>query len=352
MDRREFVKAAAYTTAGAIAGPTLAKSAGSMFATPALAAPTGGTLLGCSAQEYSGQSREQLITYLQGLITEPFDTVQNRFGWSTSLVNSYSRWIVESGRTPILSWSTHDSKGDVTWRAVAAGAQDARIRAEARELAATDWAGFFCFHKEPEDEPELGNAADWRAAADHVYDLFHQEGVTKFAFVPVLMAATYNRGQADAWLPANYELLGVDGYNRNVSGRWRSFETILQPARQKAASVGKQFYVMETGCVEGTAGRKGDWYREMAATAEAWPELRGISYNHEAGHTGNDANMNYRVDTSAAAIEGFRDMASAAAFAGAASECLVPRQLSVQRLRDKLRDQRATTRRLRERLNA
>jgi hypothetical protein len=184
-----------------------------------------------------------------------------------------------------------------------------------------------------------------------VYNLFHEEGATKFEFVPVLMAATYNRGQADAWLPVNYDLLGVDGYNRNVSGRWRSFETVLQPARQKASSVGKQFYVMETGCVEGTSGRKGDWFREMAATAEAWPELRGISYNHEEGHTGNDGGMNYRVDTSATAIEGFREMASAAAFTGEGDACAVPSQATIQNLRDKLQDQRAATHRLRERLS-
>jgi hypothetical protein len=327
VDRREFVKAAAFTTAGAIVGPTLAKSVGSMLGTPALAAPAGGTLMGCSAQQYAGKSREQLITYLQGLAAEPFDTVHNRFQWPTSLVNSYSRWIVETGRTPILSWFTRGNGGNIQWRSIANGAQDVRIRSEARALAAAGWPAFFCFHKEPENEPALGNAADWRDAHDRIYELFQQEGATNVAFVPVLMAPTFGGsfGGAAAWLPARYDLIGVDGYNRNVGGRWRSFDTIFKPARQVATNLSKQFYVIELGCVEGTAGRKGDWLRATAATAEAWPELRGVSYNHEAGNTNNDVGMNYRVDTSTTSIQGFRDMTGAPAFAGDAGSTTVQR---------------------------
>jgi hypothetical protein len=108
VDRRDFLKAAAFTTAGAVVGPTLLQRASGMFASPALAA-TGGTLFGCSAQEYAGKSREQLITYLQDLASVPFDTVHNRFPWQTSLVNGYSNWIVSTGHTPILSWFTRGS---------------------------------------------------------------------------------------------------------------------------------------------------------------------------------------------------------------------------------------------------
>ena len=370
MDRRDFLKAAAFTTAGAMMGPTVLQRAGSMLASPALAAP-GGTLFGFSAQEYEGQSREQLITYLEDLGGVPLDTVHNRFPWQTSLVNKYSKWIVQTGRTPILSWFTRGT-GGVSWRPIAEGVHDARIRHEAQSIAAAGWPAYFCFHKEPEDEPSLGTASDWRAAHDRVYELFQQEGATNVTFVACLMASTFkgSAGGSAAWLPPRYDVLGVDGYNRNVGGNWRSFETIFRPSLQVARDRSKPLYVIELGCVEGASGRKGDWMRDAAATTASWPELIGVSYNHEAGQTGKDADMNYRVDTSAAAIQGFRDMVHHAAFAGESgggtgggdtrdgdASCEVPRRKlrnrreQVRELQAKLERQRRKTRRLRERLN-
>lgn len=317
MDRRDFLKAAAFTTAGAVVGPSVLRHASSMLAPPALAA-VNGTAFGCSAQEYDGQSRETLITYLEGLAGSPFDTVHNRFPWQTSLVNGYSKWIVETGHTPILSWFTRGKGGDVGWRAIAEGAQDARIRAEARAIAATGWDAYFCFHKEPENEAGLGNAADWRAAHDRVYELFLQEGATNVTFVATFMASTFKGsfGGPEAWLPPRYDVIGVDGYNRNQGGVWRSFPSIFDPAIRAARDRSKQLYVIELGCVEGGTGRKADWLREVADTVGGWPELIGVSYNHEAGASNNDAGMNYRLDTSAQSIQGFRDMVSHAAFGG------------------------------------
>jgi hypothetical protein len=373
VERRDFLKAAAFTTAGAVVGPSLLERASTMLASPALAA-TGGTLFGCSAQEYAGKSREQLINYLEDLASVPFDTVHNRFPWQTSLVNGYSRWIVETGHTPILSWFTRGNGGDVDWRPIANGAHDARIRSEASALAATGWPAYFCFHKEPENEPSLGNAGDWRDAHDRVYELFQQEGATNVIFVACLMASTFKGsfGGPEAWLPPRYDVIGVDGYNRNLNGNWRSFESIFRPALQVARDRSKQLYVIESGCVEGGLGRKGEWLREAAATADAWPELIGVSYNHEAGASLNDAGMNYRVDTSDLAIQGFRDMATHPAFTGdggtdggtdgggtdgGGTDCttvtqkLAARRERTRELRAKLDRQRRKTRRLRARLN-
>ena len=368
MDRRDFLKAAAFTTAGAVAGPTLLQRAGTMLASPALAA-TGGAMFGCSAQEYSGKSREELITYLEGLAGGPFDVVHNRFPWQTSLVNGYSRWIVDTGHVPILSWFTRGNSGSIEWRPIANGVHDARIRSEARSLAATGWPAYFCFHKEPENEPSLGNAGDWRDAHDRVYELFQQEGATNVTFVACLMASTFRGsfGGADAWLPPRYDVIGVDGYNRNLGGNWRSFESIFRPALQMARDRSKQLYVIESGCVEGGSGRKGDWLREAAATVDAWPELIGVSYNHEAGHTNNDAGMNYRVDTSDTAIRGFSDMAQHVAFTGedggdggdggggdgcvASRRRLRSRRDHIRELQRKLDRQRRKTHRLRAQLD-
>jgi hypothetical protein len=379
VDRRDFLKAAAFTTAGAVVGPTLLERASSMIASPALAASRD-ALFGCSAQAYAGKSREQLITYLEGLAGAPFDTVQNRFGWTTSLVNTYSRWIVETGRTPILAWSTHGGGRDVPWAQIARGDHDARVRSEARKIASEGWEAYFVFHKEPEDEPKLGSAKDWRSAHDRVYEIFHEEGATNVTFVANLMASTYNglNGGPSTWLPPRFDVVGTDGYNRNKRGDWRTFESIFEPSLHVARDVDKPLYVIESGCVEGGIGRKGDWFREVAATVASWPELIGVSYNHEAGNSNNDVGMNYRVDTSDLAMQGFRDMAQHPAFAGdggggaddgdggddgtdgtdgggdcaALQQELAVRRERTRRSRAKLGRQRRKTRRLRARAGA
>ena len=73
-------------------------------------------------------------------------------------------------------------------------------------------------------------------------------------------------------------------------------------------------FVIEHGCVEGASGQKGQWFDDAAAVVRSWPEVMGISYNHETGHTGIDSSMNYRVDTSSSATQGFRAMGAAQFF--------------------------------------
>jgi len=123
--------------------------------------------------------------------------------------------------------------------------------------------------------------------------------------------------QEGAWLPPRYDVLGVDGYNRNSGGKWRPFSEIFRPAYSKAVSVGKPMYVIEHGCVEGAAGAKEDWFAEAAATVDAWPDLLGVSYNHEGGTRANDVGRSYRVDTSQSSIAGFRAMGSHGRFGSA-----------------------------------
>ena len=72
--------------------------------------------------------------------------------------------------------------------------------------------------------------------------------------------------------------------------------------------------MVEHGCVEGAPGQKARWFADAAGVAKAWPELIALSYNHETGHSGKDANMNYRIDTSQASIAGFRAMGASSFF--------------------------------------
>ena len=116
-------------------------------------------------------------------------------------------------------------------------------------------------------------------------------------------------------MPPRYDVLGVDGYNRNS---WRQVATVLGhlPTRVREGGFSRQvLYVIEHGCVEGAAGAKADWFTEAGATIAGWPTLLGVSYNHEGGTQGNDIGRSYRVDTSTSAIAGFRAMGSQGRFA-------------------------------------
>lgn len=314
MDRRDFMKKAAVTSAG-VALATAAET--SLFSTPAFADMGGaaGATFGASVQPLGSQSTTDALLALEDLTQRRFTTVHNRMPWETSLVNRYSEFIAARGQIPILSWFTR-GRSDVKWSSIAAGAQDARIRSEAQKLKAAGWPAYFCFHKEPENEPWLGNVTEWKAAHERVWQIFQDVGVTNASFVACMMAPTFKGsfGGIRAWLPPHYDVIGVDGYNRNLKGNWRSFETILTPAHEVATALSMPLFVIEHGCVEGASGRKQQWFDDAAAVIRTWPEVMGISYNHETGHTGIDSSMNYRVDTSSSATQGFRAMGVAQFF--------------------------------------
>lgn len=311
MERRDFLRRAALAAAGTTFAPGAWAQIGQIVGGRALAAP-GPAGFGICAQAYAGKTREQLVQYLEGLAERSFTTVHNRMGWPVSLVNRYSRWIVSTGHTPILTWQTHSSTVNVRWAAIAAGDHDDRIRSEATKVAALDRDVYFCFHHEPENDQTLGTPEDWRRAYDRVYELFNEEGATRVRHVACLMASTFKGlyGGERAWLPPRYDVLGVDGYNRNSGGTWRSFSDIFRPAYEKSLALGKPMYVIEHGCVEGAPGAKARWFADAGATAASWPNLVGVSYNHEGG-----GDRNYRVDTSTSSVDGFRDMGSIDKFA-------------------------------------
>jgi hypothetical protein len=304
MERREFLRRAALAAAGTSLAPGALAQVGQLVGARASAAPVPAGF-GICAQAYGGTSREQLVQYLEGAVGRRFTTVHNRMGWPVSLVNRYSRWIVSTGHTPILTWQSHSSTVNVRWSAIAAGHHDDRIRSEAAAVAALDRDVYFCFHHEPENDQTLGTPEDWRRAYDRVYELFDQEGATRVRHVACLMASTFKglNGGEGSWLPRRFDVLGVDGYNRNSGGRWRSFSDIFRPAYERSVALSKPMYVIEHGCVEGAPGQKAQWFADAASTVAAWPNLVGVSYNHEGSGSGS-----YRVDTSTSSVAGFRAM--------------------------------------------
>jgi hypothetical protein len=308
MDRRDFLKAsvAFLGTGAAIAGLPLATRLPFIGTSNALAGD-GGVLYGALAQPTSGQSRLDSILNLESKIERRLDVVHHRFPWSGNLVNPFTKWLADSGRTPTISWSTRLRGGPkgpaISWAEIAAGVHDARLQQEAADVMAAGWPAYIAWHKEPEKEA-AGNNVEYKAAYDHVHDVFDAVGVTNLTWLVTLTAATYRglNGGPEAWLPSRYDVLGVDGYNRYTAAgaRWKSFETIMTPARNFAVAQGRWLFVNETGSVEGDPGQKAQWFDDMGAVLKTWPEVIGFSYDHEL------TSGNYYVDTSASSLQSFK----------------------------------------------
>jgi hypothetical protein len=303
LDRRAFLTKSAAVGAAAVGLRVLGLGAEEAFAGAGQ-----GIRWGSTALPRSGQTQEEALRAFEQLVGRRFSTSHHRIPWTTSAVNNYSRWAVEGGRTPIISWfARQPSGGLVSWRAIADGGYDAWITEQARSLRAAGWSGFFCFHKEPEDE---GNAADWKAAYARVRNIFANVGVTNFKWVVCLIAGTYAKDPA-IWMPsAPWDLLGADACNRyRCTGRpWKSFAELFGPARTFARSRGKNLYIVEYGSVEGEAGRKAEWFDAARATMKSWPEIVGASYIHE------NTDCNFLVNTSSSSLSRFRAMGSDSSF--------------------------------------
>jgi hypothetical protein len=306
IDRRRFLLDA--TVAGAA---LVAAGSGVVWAPPADAGRRR-VMWGALALPSGGQrDQQQAVRALERRVGRRFDTTHYRMKWDVPLVNGFTRWSADTGhRRQILSWFARTRSGLVSWSAIGDGRHDDWIRRQARSLAGTGWRGYLCFHKEPEDE---GDPTDWKRAYGRVRSIFADEGVRRFRWVVCLTAATYARGDAGRWLPRRFDLLGVDGYNRNTCGSsdgWRSFREIVEPAHRFARERGRGLYVIETGCVEGSAGEKADWITQASRAIADWSTIVGVSYNHE------NTDCNYYVDTSSSALGSFRRMGRRRLFGG------------------------------------
>jgi hypothetical protein len=298
IDRREFLKRGAVAgTAAASLGVWALEGANQ----PAFAGIAGEVKWGALCLPRGSNTQEYAVRNLQTKVGRKFDTTHLRMPWTTPLVNSFTRWSGSTGHTQILSWFARTKGGLVSWRGIAEGDQDAWITKQARSLKATGWHGYFCFHKEPEDE---GLPEDWKAAYHRVRQIFTNVGVRNMRWVVGLMASTYLAGEADRWMPYEYGVLGVDGYNRYSCRHkgWRSFEQIFTPAHNYAAHKKKHLYVIESGCVEAEPGRKAEWIAGARATLKRWPDVVGLSYNHES------TDCTYYADTSPSSLAAFRAM--------------------------------------------
>jgi hypothetical protein len=124
-----------------------------------------------------------------------------------------------------------------------------------------------------------------------------------------------NNGGPAAWLPysANYDILGVDGYNRFPcrGTQYTSFTYKFLPARNYSLYHGKALFIGEAGSVElNSCGHGGDpygkarWIYEMQRQIHNWPRVIAVCWSHVSSGP-----YAFWVNTSSASMTAFRTVA-------------------------------------------
>lgn len=305
IDRRTFLKA------GAIGAASLA-----------LPQPAGASLFqragtvqwGAFSRPRSGEDFIQAIKRLENLIDRKLDVTRHYLHWHGQILTDAARWSAAGGRIPFIAWATN---GEVTWRQIIGGNQDAHIRDKARKIR--DWGhpAVFCFDHEPEamlHQFGAGTAPEFAKAFDRVHRIFNDVGATNVKWACVLQGGTFHGGNGGPghWYPQSHQILGSDGYNRH-SNDWVSFKEIFTPGYNQALRQGKPFMIGEWGCQEDP--RKDEWMVAAANTMRNWDKLSFVVYTHAVAEF-DDKPVDFRVNSNPAALSAFRKIGHTSYFSG------------------------------------
>ena len=326
MDRRDFLKGVGAAAVSLSARGLVAESTAEASDTSIL---TARCLWGAFADPLPGQTDAQAYLALESRIGRKLAVTRQYLSWDADLPGNVARWSASTGRIPYISFKAIHSNGDaVRWGAIASGSKDAFIHAQADRMRRWGHQAFLSFHHEPEDDPSCGSPAEFRAAFAHIRKIFAARGVN-VRWVVALMASTYDGGNGGyrQWLPPEYAMLGVDGYNRypctpkRSKHPWQSFHSLFGSAYVAAEQQNKPLFIAEIGCVEqdacgytsGDPLAKAKWFTGMGDTLRTWPKVKAAVYsNTNLTHDGFP--MNYRVTSSTASLGAYRKVGLQAYF--------------------------------------
>ena len=308
IDRRGFLKKSGLVGAAAV-GLSWNGLPWSGLGEADAATPAGHCRWGSLVLGRGGQDQMDAVKALEQKVGRRFDTTHYRMPWATPLVNSFTSWSANTGHTQILSWFARGPGGLVSWQGIANGDRDAWITTQARHAEGRRLEGLLLLpqgargRRQPHglEGRAQPRPPDLRQRGRHRHEVGrHADGLD-----------LSEAGPADQWMPAKYDLLGVDGYNRyHCRGTpWKPFSSVFSYARNYAKAKGRNLYVIESGCVEGEPGRKAAWFDGAAATLKTWPEVVGVSYNSE------DTDCTYWADSTSSSLSSFSAMGRDAYFA-------------------------------------
>jgi beta-mannanase len=215
--------------------------------------------------------------------------------FTSPLPIAMAKWNLSEGRMPMISWSyEYTSK-------IAAGDYDSLIRSDARELKGLPGpvlVRWFAEMDNGQSRPYVASPASYIAAWRHIVDIFRSAGANNVYWVWCPGSGDFAPGIAQRYYPGNaYVDWGI--------------------------STGKPLMIGEYGAVEGSPGQKAAWFRQAATQLRTeFPDIRAVVYFDDQ-HQNFGQDYNWRVTTSASALDAFREFATQSYFTARAATSAV-----------------------------
>ncbi len=265
------------------------------------------------------------VLALESQLGRRLDITHDFFAWGRPFTEALTPLVPE--RDLMLSWKPAPG----TMWSIAKGEQDAYIDRFAADAAAYghpvhlrlayemngDWNSYSAAAGGPP-------APVWVESWQRVVQRFRAAGASNVRFVwcpnETDFPSVDGNRMEDYWPGADHvDVLGVDAYNwstrspRRGDGQWRTFEEVLaEPYARLQALPGAEgmpvwlceFGTTEAGPSDPAGASKEQWFRDMFAT-RGFPHLEAVVYFSEDDQR--DVQRDWRLETSAASIAGFRE---------------------------------------------
>jgi hypothetical protein len=277
-------------------------------------APASGALFGASVQStrYSGPNAVQAaVVAFERAIGRTLAINDLYVPWTGPTPWAIARWDLARGTLPMMTWA------GASTRQIAAGADDATIRARALQLKALRSPVLLRWFA----EMDLGRSrayavspATFVAAWRRIHLIFQRAGATNVRWVWCPNVSGFAQGTAQAYYPGNayVDWVCADGYNwaPGLPGAsWSSFQEIFAPFYVWGLSTGKPMLIGEFGTEEGAPGAKAAWLTQADRTIRTqFPGIRAVVY-FESDHQNFGRYFNWSVTSSRSALAAFRAFA-------------------------------------------
>jgi beta-mannanase len=216
-------------------------------------------------------------------------------------------WDLSSGRVPLV---TFGAGGDT--REVAAGLHDHYLRSVADSLRSLGKPIFLRYAPAPDVAAEqrwVHSGADYVAAWRHVHQVLAGVPVA-WVWSATASAFAGARGGVEQYWPgdAYVDWIGADGYNWRgcQPASWQELGSIFRAFYAWGAARGKPLMISATASTENPADPMGKarWFDNAVRTLQtAMPRVQAFVYH-------NSARCDWRVESTASSLAGFRRLAN------------------------------------------
>lgn len=256
--------------------------------------------------------------YLSEVGAQPALTLwYTNFG-STLLTSEQASVLRETGQAPIVTWEPYDQ----SLSAIAGGSYDSYLRSSARlaKSFGSELMVRFAHEMNGTWYPWSGNATTYVAAWRHIVSIFREEGATNVKWVWAPNVDRTGSMPFSAYFPGEewVDYIGLDGYNFGTydGNRWLTLEEVFSASYAKITALSaKPLIITETGSNE-LGGNKAEWIRTgfTKTIPQDFPRVTGVIWFNKE-----QEGVNWRVDSSLASLEAFREVANCTIYGGSKS---------------------------------